>query len=70
VTKAEELLEHVQGRAFFADAGYDSNHLRAAIRERCLKVVIASNPTRKRTLPKNRALYRLRVECFFHSLKR
>nr|WP_141619905.1 transposase [Myxococcus sp. AB036A] len=37
-----------------------------------MKPVIHSNPSRKRALPLDRALYRLRyrVECFFHDLKR
>jgi transposase len=62
----------VHGRAYIADAGYDSNKLVSAIRKRGLKAVIASNPSRTRKRPKDRRLYamRYRVECFFHSLKR
>ncbi len=60
------------GRALVGDTGYDSNAFRAAIRARGMRAVISSKPERKRKLPKNRALYRLRylVEVFFHNLKR
>lgn len=69
---APELLQHARGRALIGDAGYDSDEFRAAIRERGMYPVIASNPTRKRKLPKRRSLYRKRfnVELFFHRLKR
>jgi transposase len=72
MTQALQLLDYVQGRAVVGDAGYDSGQLVAAARARGIKAVIASNPTRKRKRPKDRALYRLRyrIECFFHSLKR
>ena len=54
------------------DTGYDSNEFRAELKTRGLKAVISSKPERKRAIPKDRALYRLRylVEMFFHSLKR
>ena len=71
-TVAENLLLHATGKAVVADAGYDADRIVAAIRADGKKAVIASNPTRKRKRPKDRALYslRYRVECFFHSLKR
>jgi transposase len=69
---ARELLEHARGRAFIGDTGYDSNDLRAAIRQRGMFPVIASKPERRRKLPKRRQLYAKRylVEIFFHGLKR
>jgi transposase len=70
---AHELLDHARGHAFIADTGYDSNELRAEIKARGIKPVIHSKPERKRALPLDRKLYRIRylVEvCFFHELKR
>ena len=70
--KADELLEHAPGKAFIADAGYDSNRFREAIRARKKRAVIGSKPERPRKLPKSRKLYAKRylVECFFHNVKR
>ena len=70
--KADELLDHASGKAFIADAGYDSHRFRQAIRAKGKRAVIASKPERMRKLPKSRELYAKRylVECFFHSLKR
>jgi len=72
VTMAEFLLAHVQGQAFIADAGYDSNKVVATIREKGLTPVISSSSSRKEPLPLDKELYslRYRVECFFHHLKR
>lgn len=69
---ADELLEHARGKALIADAGYDSNRFREAIRERRMRPVISSKPERPRKLPKIRKLYEKRylVEIFFHNLKR
>ncbi len=69
---AEELLVHAEGAAFIADTGYDAYRIRANVRKLRRKPVIHSNPSRKRALPLDRTLYRLRyrVECFFHDLKR
>ena len=71
-TKADELIEHAQGRAFVADTGYDSDHIRNALRRRCIKAVIKPNPSRKKKPRMDRRLYdrRYLVECFFHQLKR
>lgn len=69
----ERLIEHATGRAFIADAGYDSDAIVSTVRDRGMKPVIAMNPTRKYNLRrKPRSLYRLRgnVECFFHDIKR
>jgi transposase len=70
--KADELLEHARGKALIADAGYDSNRFRGAIRDKKKRAVIGSKPERPRKLAKSRELYgkRYLVECFFHSLKR
>jgi transposase len=69
---AWELIDFVRGKALVGDTGYDSNELRAELKARGIKAVISSKPERKRKIPKNRALYRLRylVEVFFHNLKR
>jgi len=73
MTKADELLEHAQGRALIGDTGYDSDVFARKIRRRAMKVVICSNPTRtKNRCRLDQKLYRHRykVECSFHSLKR
>jgi transposase len=69
---ASELLDYATSEAVVGDTGYDSNEFRAEIKARGLKAVISSKPERKRAIPKDRALYKLRylVELFFHSLKR
>jgi transposase len=69
---APELLDHCSGAALIGDTGYDSNEFRADLKARGIKAVISSKPERKRKIPKNRALYRMRyrVEVFFHDLKR
>jgi transposase len=69
---AEELIEHAQGDALIADAGYDSNKLVEAIKAKGLSAVIANNPQRKEPRPVEQNLYDLRfnVECFFFRLKR
>ena len=68
---AQVLIEHAQGRACIADAGYDAGHIRKAIRIRGMKDVIPSNPTRKKICRYDKKLYRHRylVEVFFHTLK-
>jgi len=72
MTAVDELLRHSRGRAFIADAGYDSDRLRAAIRAKRVKAVINPAPYRKRKKRLDRELYARRylVECFFHHLKR
>ena len=71
MTAARELADYASG-AFIADTGYDSNELRAELRARGIKPVIHSKPERKRALPLDRKLYRIRylVEVCFHELKR
>ena len=71
--QAEPLIEHAQGKALVADAGYDADRIIDAVRARGMKPVIAMNPTRKyNRRRKDPRLYRLRgnVECFFHDIKR
>ena len=70
---AAHLIKHATGKALVADAGYDSDAIVGAVRQRGMKPVIAMNPTRKHNRRrKSRALYRLRgnVERFFHDIKR
>ena len=42
--KADELLANAPGKAFIADAGYDSNRFRQAIRDKKKRAVIGSKP--------------------------
>lgn len=67
----DELLEHVQSKVFVADAGYDSDRIRAELRRRRIKAVInnASGRARKRRVEKRFYRRRYLVECFFHRLK-
>jgi transposase len=72
-TEAEHLIDHATGKALVADAGYDSDAIVVAVRQRGMKPVIAMNPTRRyNRRRKPHSLYRLRgnVECFFHDIKR
>jgi transposase len=68
---ASSLLEHAKGKVCIADAGYDAGHIRQGIRDRGMKDVIPSNPTRRKIHRYDKRLYRRRylVEVFFHSLK-
>lgn len=73
MTKAPELLEHSQGRAFLGDTAYDSNALAHQIEQKGMQVVVCPHPNRKHNLrPVDAPLYRHRylVERFFHDLKR
>jgi len=69
---ARELIDFARGNVLIGDTGYDSNEFRAELKARGMKAVIGSRPERKRKIPKNRALYRMRylVEVLFHNLKR
>jgi transposase len=71
-TVAETLIEHVCGAACIADAGYDAGAIRTKARQRGMRPVIPSHPTRKKKHRLNKKLYALRykIECCFHSLKR
>lgn len=72
MTKADELLEHAQGRALLGDSGYDSDRFVKLVRQKGMKVVIGNGSGRKRRRRMDRALYRrrYRVEVFFHDVKR
>jgi len=69
---APELIDYARGNALIGDTGYDSNEFRAELKTRGIKAVISSKPERKRAIPKDRELYRLRylIEVFFHTVKR
>ena len=71
-TLALDLLDHAQGAAAIADSAYDSHAIVAHARRRGMKVVVPTNPTRRKQRRPDKKLYRLRymVECFFHRLKR
>ena len=72
-TVAEAIIAgHARGKAFIADTGYDSDAIRAQLKELQIKAVICANPTRKKKprLDRRRYALRYRVEVFFHDLKR
>lgn len=70
--EAPELLRGLRKAYVLADRAYDSNALRAQLRSQRCRVVIPSNPSRKRKRPFDRRLYKLRhlVENFFQRIKR
>jgi hypothetical protein len=72
MTKADELLEHAQGRALLGDGGYDSDRFIKLVRQKKMKAVIGNCSGRKRRRRIDRSLYRnrYRVELFFHSSSR
>jgi len=69
--QAPMLIEGFQPDHVIADKAYDSNALRDLIKSRGAKVVIPCNPTRKRLIPYNFELYKLRnrIERCFNKLK-
>ena len=72
-TVAEAIIaHHACGKAFIGDTGYDSDAIRAQLKELKIKPVIHANPTRKKKprLDRQRYALRYRVEIFFHDLKR
>ena len=69
---ADDMLASVKaGDTLIADAGYDSDRLRAALKRRRAKACIKSMPNRKKKYRPRRATYamRNRVERFFNRLK-
>jgi len=69
---ADDMLETVkQGQTLIADAGYDSDRLRAEMKRRRAKCCIKPMPNRKRKYRPRKAVYaqRNRVERFFNRLK-
>lgn len=69
--KADELVEHAQGKAFLADASYDTDRIRDALEAKKIKAVINNRGMRSPRKRVDKRLYRRRylVECFFHRLK-
>lgn len=69
ITSVPELLEGVAARHVLADTAYDSNALRAIIKVEKAKAVVPSNPTRRKIIRHDKALYRLRnriERCISH----
>jgi len=71
ITTAPCLLEGLPARHVLADKAYDSNALRALIKAKRAKAVIPSNRTRKKPIPHNKTLYKMRnqVERCINRLK-
>ena len=69
---ADDMLATVKaGDTLIADAGYDSDRLRADLKHRRAKACIKPMPNRKKTYRPRRKIYALRnlVERFFNRLK-
>lgn len=69
--QAPMLLEGFQPNHVIADKAYDSNALRELIASQGAEAVIPCNPTRKRLIPYNFTLYKLRnrIERCINKLK-
>ncbi len=69
--QAPALLEGFHPAHVIADKAYDSNALRQLIASQGAEVVIPCNPTRKRLIPYNFTLYKLRnrIERCINKLK-
>jgi transposase len=70
--RAPQLIEASRPRCLLADRGYDSNAIRAQLREMDAVAVIPSKADRAPQIPHDRHLYKERclVECTFALLKR
>jgi transposase len=68
---AETLIEHAQGKLFFADTAYDGDRIRACIAKHGMKPVIRPHPCRLTRPRYNRELYKQRhlIEFFYNRLK-
>ena len=69
---ADDMLDTVgKGQILVADAGYDSDRLRAELKRRRAKCCIKPMPNRNKTFRPSRKVYaeRNRVERFFNKLK-
>ena len=68
---APELLEHCFQKTILADKAYDTNLIREIIRQKKSVACIPSSPRRRRPLPYDPELYKLRhvVENTFQRLK-
>ena len=71
IVAAPEMIDAVDGGALIADKAYDSNAFRERVAQAGMLAVIPSNRTRKRTIPHDLGLYRLRnrIERCFNKLK-
>lgn len=71
ITQAPALLEGLVANAVLAEKAYDSNALRALIKDMGAQVVIPSNRTRKIIIPHNATIYKHRnqIERCFAKLK-
>jgi putative transposase len=71
VTRSHDLIAGLRPEAVIADKGYDTNHLRQAIRDAGAEAVIPARSNRKERRPHDRALYKERnlIERFFGKLK-
>ena len=69
--QAPALLDGFQPNHVIADKAYDSNALRELIASQGAEAVIPCNPTRKRLIPYNFTLYKLRnrIERCINKLK-
>lgn len=68
---ALELIGQMSPRFCLADAAYDSDAIRSALKSRGTLPVIPNNPTRRRFHPFDRTAYRMRnvIERTFSRLK-
>ena len=71
VTQAEALLDGFKASHVLADKAYDSNRLRQVIAAMGAEAVIPCNPTRKRPIAYDFAIYkaRNRIERCFNKMK-
>lgn len=71
ITQAPALLDGQTGKAVLGDKAYDSNALRATIKDMHAEAVIPSNRTRKVLIPHDPIVYkhRNRIERCFNRLK-
>lgn len=69
--QAGPLIEDLPARAVMADAAYDSDALRKAIKAKGAVAAIPNNPSRASKYPLDKHLYAQRhlVECCFSRLK-
>jgi transposase len=71
ITRAHQLLDGVPAEVVIADTAYDADHFRDVVQAKNAIAVIPSNPSRSKSYPLDKDLYRERhlVECCFNKLK-
>lgn len=71
IKPAKALVARVLPRCLLADKAYDSDELRAALREQSCGAVIPSNRSRSQKIAYDKELYKARseIECTFSLLK-